>query len=246
MLVQDLKWWQKSRSWCLFWRSLQRLREFGWMLKGTFHNQIFQTGGQTGDVDLNIPLMMGDQANATQLEMDAVPQQDGAGTVILTAYVLDALTSGCLVCTSLPALPAFLLIVQKSAKVDAPGLHGCFRQAGAEVISYSTNSSNEIHKTWSTDVSRSLIFGLVLHRTITVPSQISGWTADGQTLDTKSSFCPGSVYILSRVCPMAEKVQGPSSLCVTDVEILSNSMIFGQILDKEIQHLSIECPIAME
>ena len=55
-----------------------------------------------------------------------------------------------------------------------------------------------------------------------------GWTAIGQTLDVKSSFCPRSVHILSRVCPMAKKVHDLSSCCLTDVEILSKSMVFGQ------------------
>ena len=72
---------------------------------------------------------------------------------------------------------------------------------------------------------------------------MGGWTAGGQTLDTKSSFCPGFVYILSRICPMAKKVQGLSSRCLTDVEILSKSMVFGQKLDKKIQLLSTECPM---
>ena len=72
---------------------------------------------------------------------------------------------------------------------------------------------------------------------------MGGWTAGGQTLDTKSSFCPGFVYILSRICPMAKKVQGLSSRCLTDVEILSKSIIFGQRLDKKIQHLSTGCPM---
>ena len=72
---------------------------------------------------------------------------------------------------------------------------------------------------------------------------MGGWTAGGQTLDTKSSFCPGSVCILSRVCPTAKKVQGLSSRCLTDVEILSKSMVFGQKLDKKIQLLSTECPM---
>ena len=51
-----------------------------------------------GDVDLNIHLMMGDQANATQLLIQtrralAVPQVAGAVTVMLTANVMDVLTS---------------------------------------------------------------------------------------------------------------------------------------------------------
>ena len=72
---------------------------------------------------------------------------------------------------------------------------------------------------------------------------MGGWTAVGQTLDTKSSLCPMSVRILSKVCPMEEKVQGLSSRCLTDVEILSKSIIFGQRLDKKIQHLSTGCPM---
>ena len=72
---------------------------------------------------------------------------------------------------------------------------------------------------------------------------MGGWTAVGQTLDTKSSLSPMSVCILSRVCPMDKKVQSLSSRCLIDVEILSRLMVFGQILDKKIQHLSKDCPI---
>ena len=72
---------------------------------------------------------------------------------------------------------------------------------------------------------------------------MGGWTAIGQTLDRKSSLCPRSVHTLSRVCPMAKKVQGLSSRCLTDVEILSKFMVFRQRLDKKIQHLSTDCPI---
>ena len=58
------------------------------------------------NVDLKILLMMGDQANATRLLMRmrrdlAVPQVAGAEIVMLTANVLDALTSGSLVSKSL-------------------------------------------------------------------------------------------------------------------------------------------------
>ena len=72
---------------------------------------------------------------------------------------------------------------------------------------------------------------------------MGGWTAVGQTLDIKSSRCPISVCILSRVCPMVKIVQGLSSRCLTDVEILSKLMGFGQRVDKKIQHLSTDCPM---
>ena len=54
------------------------------------------------DVDLNTHFKMGDQANVILLLMKtrralAVPQITGAETVMLTANVLDALTSGHLV-----------------------------------------------------------------------------------------------------------------------------------------------------
>ena len=60
---------------------------------------MLQTGDQTGDVGLITLFKMGDQANATQLLMQmrralAVPQVAGAEIVMLTANVLDALTSG--------------------------------------------------------------------------------------------------------------------------------------------------------
>ena len=42
---------------------------------------------------------------------------------------------------------------------------------------------------------------------------------------------------------MAKKVQGLSSRCLTDVEILSKLMGFGQRLDKKIQNLSTDCPM---
>ena len=53
-------------------------------------------------MDLRILFLMGDQANATQLLMQmrralAVPHVVGAEIVMLTANVLDALTSGSLV-----------------------------------------------------------------------------------------------------------------------------------------------------
>ena len=71
-------------------------------------------GDQTEDVDLIILLLMGDQANATQLQMKtrrapAAPQKDGAETGMVTANVMNAVTSGCLVSTSL-GLPASPLI----------------------------------------------------------------------------------------------------------------------------------------
>ena len=48
-----------------------------------------------GDVDLNIHLMMGDQANATQMvNGHVVPLVAGAVTVMITANVKDAPTSG--------------------------------------------------------------------------------------------------------------------------------------------------------
>ena len=52
-----------------------------------------------GDVDLNIRLMMVDQANATQLLMQtrralAVPNGAFVATLMLTANVVDVLTSG--------------------------------------------------------------------------------------------------------------------------------------------------------
>ena len=58
------------------------------------------------DVDQITRLTMEDQANATQLQMQirralAVPLQAGAETVMPTANVLDALTSGRLVSKSL-------------------------------------------------------------------------------------------------------------------------------------------------
>ena len=63
---------------------------------------MLQTGDQTGDVDLNIHLTTGDQANATQLANGhVVPLVAGAVSVIGTANVLDASTSGRKVCTCL-------------------------------------------------------------------------------------------------------------------------------------------------
>ena len=67
---------------------------------------MIQTGDQMEDVDLNTHFKMGDQANAIQLLMKtrralAVPQVVGAETVMITANVLDALTSGRLVSKSL-------------------------------------------------------------------------------------------------------------------------------------------------
>ena len=65
-----------------------------------------QTGDQMEDVDLNTHYKMGDQANVIQMEMvigkgPAVPQVDIVETVMITANVLDALTSGRLVSKSL-------------------------------------------------------------------------------------------------------------------------------------------------
>ena len=64
------------------------------------------TGERMGDVDLNTHYQMGDQANVTQMEMvigkgPAVPHMDIVETVMITANVLDALTSGRLVSKSL-------------------------------------------------------------------------------------------------------------------------------------------------
>ena len=58
-----------------------------------------KTGDQMEDVDLIILLLMGDQANATQRQMGkagdpAAPNKDGAETLMITANVLNALTSG--------------------------------------------------------------------------------------------------------------------------------------------------------
>ena len=56
---------------------------------------VLQTGDQTGDADLDIRLMMVDQANATQLLATvAVLQVAGAEALMLTANVLAALTTG--------------------------------------------------------------------------------------------------------------------------------------------------------
>ena len=61
---------------------------------------MLQTGDQTRDVELNIRLLIGVQADATQMvNGHVVPLVAGAVTVIGTANVKDATTSGCKVCT---------------------------------------------------------------------------------------------------------------------------------------------------
>jgi len=70
---------------------------FGMLPNGRIPPEVrLETGDQTIDVELNIRFPMGDQANATQMvNGHVVPLLAGVVTLMITANVLNATTSGC-------------------------------------------------------------------------------------------------------------------------------------------------------
>jgi len=94
---------------------------FGMLPNGRIPPEVrLETGDQTIDVELNIRFPMGDQANATQMvNGHVVPLVAGAVTVIGTANVNDATTSGCKPGTQIPRYVDFNIFLPMGDQANA-------------------------------------------------------------------------------------------------------------------------------